>query len=184
MIGLMGSMMGMEWRLGREVVGIGGSIDKGLGMVLVYIGFILEMCMLVSGQMGRAMAVELILARMVAAMLANLSGALSMAVATTISGTGTHMPENTLQIRCTDLESIVLLMGIVMREPGMRAEGKVLGCTLLEMRRLNRATGKTGFLMSQALRTLPFLYPLSQFTTPKYSMQSRKHAKQQRRHMM
>ena len=55
-------------------------------MGLVCIDSILEMFMLVNGQMGRAMDVESILVRMVVGMLENSSGVLNMVLATTISG--------------------------------------------------------------------------------------------------
>ena len=64
----MASMMDMGLRLGQGAAGTGGSIDRGLDMVLVYIDFILGMFMLGNGQMGRATGVESILVRMVAGM--------------------------------------------------------------------------------------------------------------------
>ena len=78
------------------------------------------------------------------------------------------MLESTLQTRCMDLECIVSQMDIDMKEPGMRAEGKGLGCTLLEMGRPNLGIGIMGFLMSQAHRTPPILYLLLQFIIPEY----------------
>lgn len=80
------SMMDMGLKHGQGAAAIGDSIDKGLDMVLGYIGFIQEMCMLGSGLTGRVMVVVFILAMMVAGMLVNSSGVSSMALATTISG--------------------------------------------------------------------------------------------------
>lgn len=62
---------------------------------------------------------------------------------------GTRMLENILRIRCMALASIVLQMGIDMREPGMKVKGKALECTHSEMERLNLVTGKMECLMSQ-----------------------------------
>ena len=88
-------------------------------------------------------------------------------------GMETLMLESTLQTRCTGLECIVSQMDTDMKELGMRAEGKGLVCTLLEMGRPNLGIGITGFLMSQAHRTPPILYLLLQFIIPEYWMQSR-----------
>lgn len=85
-IGLMGNMMDMEWKHGLEGAGIEDSIGRVLDMVLECIGFIQGMYMQASGLMGRAMVVGNILARMVADMLVNSSGALSMGLVTTILG--------------------------------------------------------------------------------------------------
>lgn len=80
------SMMDMELRHGRGVAGIEGSTDRGLGMALGCTGFIQEMSMLGSGLVGRAMGVVFILVRMGAVMWGNSSGALNMALDTTITG--------------------------------------------------------------------------------------------------
>lgn len=82
----MGNMMATELRLGQEVADIEDSIDRGLGMVLGFIDFILVMYMLGSGLVGKAMGAEYIHVRMEAAMLENSSGVLSMGSVTTISG--------------------------------------------------------------------------------------------------
>ena len=86
---------------------------------------------------------------------------------------GIHMLENILPTRCMALVSIVLQMGIGMREPGMRVEGKAWECTHSEMGRLSLVTGKMEFLMSQARRTPLILYLLLLFIIPKCSMQCR-----------
>lgn len=183
-IGLMASMMGMGWRLGRGEAGTAVSIGRVSGMGLECIDFILVMFMLGNGRMGKVMAVEPILVKTVVDMWGNSSGVLSTAMATIILEMGTHMLENTLQTRCMGLEFISLPTVIGMREPGMRVEGKGLECTPLEMERLNLGTGKMGFLTSQALKAQPILYLLLLFIIPKYSMLFRKHAEQQRRPMM
>lgn len=54
----------------------------------------------------------------------------------------TRILENILQIRCMDLVSTDLLMGIVMRELGMRGEDRDLGCTHLGMEKRSRDTGR------------------------------------------
>ena len=86
---------------------------------------------------------------------------------------GTHILENILRTRCMDLVSILLQMGIGMREPGMRVEGKGLECTHSEMVKHNLVTGKMEFLTYQAPRTQPILYLLLLFIILKYSMQCR-----------
>ena len=53
-----------------------------------------------------------------------------------------HMLANTLRIRCMDLGYTVLLMAIVMKDPGMKAKGKVLECIHLEMEKPSLVTGK------------------------------------------
>lgn len=83
------------------------------------------------------------------------------------------MLENTLPTRCMDLECTVLEMGIGMKEPGTREEGKDWECTLSEMGRPNLGTGIMGFLMSQVHRTIPILFLPLRFIIPKYSMLSR-----------
>ena len=70
-----------------------------------------------------------------------------------------------------DLVSIVLPMGIGMKEPGMRVEDRGLECTHSEMGKPNLVTGKMEFSIFQAHRIRLILYHLLQFTTPKYSMQ-------------
>lgn len=52
------------------------------------------------------------------------------------------MRVNTLQTRCMVLAYIILRMAIVMKEPGMKAEGKDLECIHLEMVKPNLVTGK------------------------------------------
>lgn len=180
----MASMMDMGLRRGQGAAGIGGSIGRGLDMVLVYIDFILGMFMLGNGQMGRVMGVEFILARMVAGMWASSSGVSSMAWVTTTSGMETRMLGNTLLIKCMALGFILLQMATVMKEPGMRAEDKDLECTLSGMGKLSQGTGKMGFWMSLAHRMRPILYHLLLFTIPRCSMQFRKHAVQQIKLMM
>lgn len=164
----MGSMMDMGLKHGLGGAGIEDSIGRVLDMVLECIGFIQGMCMLVSGLMDRAMGVGYILVRMVADMLVNLSGVLSMDLVTIISGMGTHMLENTLQIKCMGLEYISLPMDIGMKELGMRVEGKGLECTHLEMEKPKQATGIMGYLMSQAHKTRPVPYLLLLLIIPKF----------------
>ena len=72
-----------------------------------------------------------------------------------------------------DLVSIVLPMGIGMKEPGMRVEDRGLECTHSEMGKPNLVTGKMEFSIFQARRIRLILYHLLQFTTPKYSMRCR-----------
>ena len=85
-IGLMGNMMAMEWKLGLEGVDIEGNIGKDSDMDLVCIGFIPAMFMLVNGLMDKLMAVEFILVRMGVGMLVNSSGVSSTDLGITISG--------------------------------------------------------------------------------------------------
>lgn len=82
----MASMTAMGSRRGPGGAGIAGSIGRGFGKVLGYIGFILVMFMLANGLMGRATGVECIPARMGVGMLGSSNGALSTVLATTISG--------------------------------------------------------------------------------------------------
>ena len=70
-----------------------------------------------------------------------------------------------------DLVSIVLPMGINMKEPGIRVEDKGLEYTHSEMGKPNLVTGEMEFLTFQAHRIRLILYHLLQFTTSKYSMQ-------------
>ena len=79
-------MMGMELRAGLEGVGIRVSIDKDLGMAMGFIGSIQVTLMLVSGVVGRAMALEFRLVLMVAVLLGSLSVVSNMALVATISG--------------------------------------------------------------------------------------------------
>ena len=78
-----------------------------------------------------------------------------------------------MRTRCMDLVSILLQMGIGMREPGMRVEGKGLECTHSEMVKHKLVTGKMEFLTFQAHRTPPILYLLLLLIIQKYSMQCR-----------
>jgi hypothetical protein len=80
---------------------------------------------------------------------------------------------NILQTRCMGLESTLLQMGIDMREPGMRVEGKALECTHLEMGKHNLVTGKMEFLTFQAHSTPAIQYLLLLFIIPKYLIQCR-----------
>lgn len=138
-------MMAMEWRLGPEGADTAGSTDRVSGMDLGFIGFIQEMFMLGNGRTGRAMAVEFIPVRMAVDMWVSSSGGSSMDLAIIISEMGTHMLENILQTRCMVLEFTVSKMGIGMREPGMKVEGKVSECIHLEMGKPNLGTGKMEF---------------------------------------
>lgn len=83
------------------------------------------------------------------------------------------MLENILRTKCMGLGSINLQMGIVMREPGMRVEGKASVCTRLEMGRLKLVTGKMESLMFQAHRMQLILYLLLLLIIPKCLMQFR-----------
>ena len=75
---------------------------------------------------------------------------------------------NILRIRCMDMECIVLQMAIVMKDPGMKAKGKVLECIYLEMEKPNLVTGKMESLTSPAHRVLPFLFLLLVCIIPEY----------------
>ena len=83
---------------------------------------------------------------------------------------GIHMLVNTLRTRCTGLGYTVLQIAIVMKEPGMRAEGKDLECIHLEMVKPNLVTGKMESLTFQAHRTPLIQFLLLVSIIPKYSM--------------
>jgi len=85
-IGWMGSTMALGWRRGPRGVGTGGSTTRGSATGLGSIGFTPAMFMPDSGLVGRAMAVGCTRARMGAGTWGSSSGALSMALDTTILG--------------------------------------------------------------------------------------------------
>lgn len=182
-IGLMVSMMAMEWRHGRGVADIEANTGRVLGMVLEFTGFTQGMCMLGSGRMGRATDVGFIPVKMVVGMLESLNGVSNMALDTTISGMEIDMQESILLIRCTDLESITLLMATGTRVLGMKVKGKALECTLSEMEKFSLAIGKMEFSMSQVHKALPIPSLLLLSTTPRCLMLFRKHDDQQKEHM-
>ncbi|CAL5389310.1 unnamed protein product [Camellia sinensis] len=86
-IGLMGGMMGMGLRAGREVVGFEDSIGKVSGMVMEFIGFIQGMLRQGSGVMDRAMVLECRVTPMEAVMLVNSRVESSTAMVLTILDT-------------------------------------------------------------------------------------------------
>lgn len=90
-----------------------------------------------------------------------------------IAGMGTHMLENTLQTRCTDLGFTVLQMGIDMKDHGTKEEDKGLVCILSEMARPNPATGKMAFLISGAHIVQHNQYHPLPFTIPEFLTWSR-----------
>ncbi|XP_029124969.1 flagellar radial spoke protein 1 isoform X2 [Cajanus cajan] len=98
--------------------------------------------------------------------------------------TGIHMLVNTLRIKCMVLGYIVLQMAIVMKDPGMKAKGKVLECIHLEMEKPSLVTGKMESLTFRAHRALPILFLLLASIIPEYLMQCRKQEEQLRRPMM
>ncbi|KAL0410769.1 UNVERIFIED_CONTAM: hypothetical protein Slati_3666600 [Sesamum latifolium] len=90
----------------------------------------------------------------------------------------TDMLENILLTRYMDLESITLPTATVMRGLGTRVEDRVLERILSEMETLSPAIGKTGFLVFQAHRAPPILFPPLLSTTPKCSTLFRLEARQ------
>lgn len=78
------------------------------------------------------------------------------------------MQESILQIRCMGLEYIASEMGIGMKGLGMKVEDKALECILLGMGKHNLVTGRMGFSMFRARRTLLPLYLLWLFIIPKF----------------
>lgn len=83
------------------------------------------------------------------------------------------MRVNILRTRCMVLAFTVLQMAIVMKEHGMKAEGKDSECIHLEMVNPNLVTGKMESSTFQAHRTLLIQFLLLESIIPKYSMQCR-----------
>lgn len=181
-IGLTVNTMVMELRHGQEEADTEVNTGRALGMDLACIDSTQAMFMLENGQMGKAMDVGFIHVKMAVGMSGSSSGESSMASAITISETEMSTLGSILGTKCTGLAYIDLEMDIGMKDLGMRAADKGLGCIHLEVGRLNLAIGIMESLISQVHRLTLSL--LLQSIIPKYSMQFRKQEGQPRKLMM